>query len=187
MERKRMLQLFDAGPELWGSFDDFPALPVGTDPMPHLSRNTISQPFYLVSDQDQTLINLSGEGEVWFQGERRERFSLVAGDSVYLPAGIPSRVITHTPNLQVRFKAETPGREATVWYCANCESVVHWQAVDTSSQIPQQAYWDATQTFNSDAAARTCAACTTVHPPVDLGDIAWPTVAEAIREAAPTS
>ena len=70
MERKRMLQLFKELQTAWGSFDDFPALPPGIDPMPHISRNTISQPFFLVSDQDHTLINLTGEGEIWFAAER---------------------------------------------------------------------------------------------------------------------
>ena len=181
MKRKRMLQLFEAAEQLWGSFDDFPALPPGTDPMPHLSRNTTSQPFFLVSDQDQTLINLTGEGEIWFAGERPEQFQLVAGDSVYIPAGIPSRVITHSPSLQVRFKAETPGREAAVWYCSDCQTVVYWYAIDTKNGIPQAAYWQAVQQFNTDAALRVCPACQTEQPPVDLGDIAWPAAAEAMQ------
>ena len=84
--------------------------------MPHISCNTISQPFFLLSDQDHTVINLTGERGIWFAGEHAERLQLVAGDSVYLPAGIPSQVIKHTPSFQVRFKAETPGREAAVWY-----------------------------------------------------------------------
>ncbi len=183
MERKRMLQLFKELQTAWGSFDDFPALPPGIDPMPHISRNTISQPFFLVSDQDHTLINLTGEGEIWFAGEHAERLQLVAGDSVYLPAGIPSRVITHAPSLQVRFKAETPGREAVVWYCADCHTIVNWQAIDTGTEIPQQAYWQAVRTFNTDTTKRICPACGTEHPRVELGDIAWPAVADAIRSA----
>ncbi len=181
MERRRMLQLFEAAEQLWGSFDDFPALPPGIDPMPHLSRNTISQPFFLVSDQDQTLINLSGEGEVWFGGERPEQFQLAVGDSVYIPAGIPSRVITRTPSVQVRFKAETAGREAVVWYCSDCRAVIHWRSIDTQAEIPQTAYWQAAQQFNTDAALRMCSACQREHPPVELGDIAWPAVAEALQ------
>ena len=181
MERKRMLQLFEAAEQLWGSFDDFPALPPGIDPMPHISRNTISQPFFLASDQDQTLINLSGEGEVWFTGDRPEQLQLVAGDSVYIPAGIPSRVMTHSPSLQVRFKAETPGKEAAVWYCAGCQAVVHWQSIDTKEEIPQAAYWEAVQQFNNDSSLRTCPDCQAEHPLAELGDIAWPAVAEAIQ------
>jgi 3-hydroxyanthranilate 3,4-dioxygenase len=108
---------------------------------------------------------------------------LVSGDSVYLPAGIPSRVVTLTPSLQVRFKAETPGREAVVWYCSHCGAIVDWRSTDTLHEIPQEAYWEATQAFNDDVARRTCRECGTVHPAVDLGDIAWPAVARAIRAA----
>jgi len=183
VERKRMLQLFNEVQSAWGSFDDFPALPPGTDPMPHISRNTVSQPFYLVSEEDQVLINLVGEGELWLKGNEPKRMPLVAGDSVYLPAGIPSRVVTRTPSLQVRFKAETSGREAVVWYCPHCDTVVDWRSIDTSQEIPQEAYWEATQAFNNDAARRTCRECGTVHPPVELGDIAWPAVAQALRNA----
>jgi hypothetical protein len=60
---------------------------------------------------------------------------------------------------------------------------VDWRSVDTSQQIPQEAYREAAQVFNADAGRRTCRHCGTVHPFVDLGDIAWPAVAAAIRRA----
>lgn len=87
MERKRMLQLFHEAQNAWGSFDDFPVLPPGTDPMPHISRNTVSQPFYLVSDQDQVLINLAGEGELWLKGHEPERMSVARCWRLRLSAG----------------------------------------------------------------------------------------------------
>jgi 3-hydroxyanthranilate 3,4-dioxygenase len=181
MEAKRVVQLFQELETSWGSFDEFPALSPGVDPTPHLSRNTVSQPFFIVSDRDETLINLSGEGEIWFAGETPERTRLAAGDSVYLPAGIPSRLITHTTSLQVRFKAQTPGREAAVWYCGQCSGVVHWHAIGPEVEIPQEQYWDAVEIFNSSVATRSCPACGTEHSPAELGDIAWPEVAKAIR------
>lgn len=184
MKRKKMHNLFDTAQEAWGSFDDFPALPPGSDPMPHISRNTVSQPFYLVSDRDQTLINLVGEGEVWFQGERPERMQVVANDCIYIPAGVPCRIITRTPSLQIRFKAEAPAREAVAWYCDACGELLHWRSIDTSVEIPQAVYWEATQAFNQDEGTRTCPACGAVHERVELGDIAWPQVAAALR---PTS
>jgi hypothetical protein len=49
--------------------------------------------------------------------------------------------------------------------------------------MPQEAYWQATQTFNGDVTRRTCREYGTVHPAVDRGDIAWPAVAQAIRAA----
>jgi hypothetical protein len=110
--------------------------------------------------------------------------ALVANDSVYIPAGVPSRIITRTLSLQVRFKAETPGREAVVWYCETCDSLLFWREIDTATEIPQVVYWDATQAFNSDAAARTCRGCGAVNTPAELGDIAWHEVAEAIRAGA---
>lgn len=183
MKAKRVVQLFQEMESSWGSFDDFPALMAGADPMPHLSRNTVSQPFFLANDQDELLINVSGEGEIWFEGERPERMQLVAGDSVYLPAGVPSRIITRTPSQQVRFKAETPGNEAVAWYCAECRGVVHWQAIDPNKAAPQDQYWSAVEAFNRDTEARTCPSCGSLHPQAELGDIAWPAVAKAIRAA----
>ena len=181
MEAKRVIQLFQEVESAWGSFDDFPALDPRVDPMPHLSRNTVSQPFYLVSESDQTLINVSGEGELWLAGPRPERMQLVAGDSVYPPAGVPSRVITRTPSLQVRFKAEPPAREAVAWYCEACRELVHWHDIGAEVEVPQEEYWRAVEHFNRDEAARTCDACGALHPPAELGDIAWPEVAKAIR------
>ena len=154
-----------------------------TSKTPSATEVWFGQPLVPVTDQDQVLINLAGEGEFWLKGHEPERTPLVAGDCIYLPAGIPSRVVTHTPSLQVRFKAETPGREAVVWYCPRCDNIVNWRSIDTDQEIPQEAYWEATQAFNADAARRTCRECGTVHPPVDLGDIAWPAVAQAIRNA----
>ena len=183
MQAKRVVQLFQEVEKAWGSFDDFPALDPPVDPMPHLSRNTVSQPFYLVSDTDQTLIHLSGEGELWFAGASRERMRLVAGDSVYLPAGVPSRIITQTPSLQVRFKALPREREAVAWYCEDCGALVHWHPVEAEVEIPQEEYWKAVETFNRDADLRTCGGCGVPHPAAELGDIAWPEVAKAIREA----
>ena len=185
MKAKRVVQLFEEVGSAWGSFDDFPALDPRVDPMPHLSRNIVSQPFFLASDSDQTLINVRGEGEIWFAGKPAERMRLIAGDSVYLPAGVPNRVITHTPSLQVRFKAHPPAREAAAWYCDDCGVVVHWHAIDAEVEIPQEEYWAAVSAFNADDALRRCGACGAQHPKADLGDIAWLEVAKAIREASP--
>jgi len=182
MEAKRVVQLFQEIENAWGSFDDFPALDPRVDPMPHLSRNTVSQPFFLASDNDQNLLNVSGEGEIWFAGENPERMQLVAGDSVYLPAGIPNRIITHTQSLQVRFKSEPAGREAAAWYCEACSALVHWHDIGTEVEIPQEEYWLAVFRFNNDLELRTCGSCEAIHPEAYLGDIAWPDVAEAIRE-----
>ena len=62
-------------------------------------------------------------------------------------------------------------------HCAGCGELVHSRQLGDG--IVQAEYFAAVQAFNGDPAARTCR-CGAVHPPVELGDIAWPEVAQAI-------
>ena len=93
LERKKTLNVFKEAAQAWGSYDDYPVGPEGTDPMPHLSRNRVPQPFFLVSEADQVLIQMAGEGELELEGTEPARMQLVPGDTVYLPAGVPSRLV----------------------------------------------------------------------------------------------
>jgi 3-hydroxyanthranilate 3,4-dioxygenase len=179
LEPKKTCNVFKEAREAWGSYDEYPVGPRGTDPQPHLSRNRVAQPFFVVCEKDQVLIQMSGEGELEMRETDVARMHLSPGDTVYIPAGVPSRVVPRGENLQIRLKAEPPGREAVAWYCAGCGALVHTR--ELGAGIVQQQYWDAVHAFNADAALRTCAACGAVHPPADLGDIAWPAVAEALR------
>jgi hypothetical protein len=179
LERKKTLNVFKDAKDAWGSYDDYPVGPPGTDPMPHLSRNRLPQPFFLVSEEDQVLIQMAGEGRIEFRDIEPARLSLVPGDTVYIPAGVPSRVVPEGENLQIRLKAAGPVREAVAWYCASCGELVHGE--ELAAGIPQEQYWKAVRAFNGEAALRTCKGCSAVHPAVDLGDIAWPEVAAAIR------
>jgi hypothetical protein len=190
LERKKTLNVFKDAAGAWGSYDDFPVGPPGTDPMPHLSRNRTAQPFYLVSEADQVLIQMAGEGEILF-AEREAghdgvhphtpaRMPLVPGDTVYIPAGVPSRLVPNGENLQVRLKAEPPVREAVAWYCERCGALVHSEEL-AAGGIPQEGYWNAVRAFNAEASARTCPGCGEVHPPAELGDTDWPSVTAALR------
>jgi len=179
IERKKTLNVFKDAREAWGSYDDFPVGQPGTDPMPHLSRNRIAQPFYLVSEADQVLVQMAGRGEI----ELREpgapgptRMVLEPGDTVYIPACVPSRLAPHGENVQVRLKAEPAVREAVAWYCA-CGAVV--ASTELAPGIMQEAYLAAVQSFN--ASARRCPACGQTHPPAELGDIDWAATAAAVR------
>ncbi|HEY8039218.1 MAG TPA: hypothetical protein VIF15_05460 [Polyangiaceae bacterium] len=182
LEPKKTLNVFKEAKNAWGSFDDYPVGPRGTDPMPHLSRNRIAQPFFLVCEADQVLIQMAGDGAIEFREIDPGRMPLVPGDAVYIPAGVPSRVVPRSgsENLQIRLKAEPPAREAVAWYCGACGELVHAREL-AAGEVLQQQYWDAVHAFNADERARTCARCAAVHPPVDLGDIAWPEVARALR------
>jgi mannose-6-phosphate isomerase-like protein (cupin superfamily) len=179
LERKKTLNVFKDAAGAWGSYDDYPVGPPGTDPMPHLSRNRVAQPFYLVSEADQVLIQMAGEGEIAFAESDVRPMKLEPGDTVYIPAGVPSRLTPHGENLQVRLKAEPAVREAVAWYCAGCGALVH--SVELPAGFPQEGYWNAARSFNAQPGARTCEGCGEVHPPVDLGDIAWPEVVAALR------
>jgi 3-hydroxyanthranilate 3,4-dioxygenase len=180
LERKKTLNVFKDGKGAWGSYDDYPVGPPGTDPMPHLSRNRVPQPFFLVSEEDQVLIQMAGEVSIEFREIEPRRMRLTPGDTVYIPAGVPSRLVPEGENLQIRLKVEPPGREAVAWYCAGCDALVYTE--ELAAGIVQEGYWHAVQAFNEDTTRRTCGACVAVHPPVDLGDIAWPEVAKALRE-----
>jgi hypothetical protein len=182
LERKKTLNVFKEAAHVWGSYDDFPVGPAGTDPMPHLSRNRVPQPFFLVSEADQVLVQMAGRGELLLRDPGPVRMQLEPGDTIYIPAGVPSRLFPEGENLQIRLKASPPAREAVAWYCAGCGELVHARAIE--GPVPQEGYWEAVQLFNADAGLRTCPGCAAVHPPVDLGDIAWAEVAAALRAEA---
>ena len=179
LERKKTLNVFKESAHAWGSYDDYPVGPPGTDPMPHLSRNRVAQPFFLISEEDQVLIQMAGQGAIELRDTEPGRMELVPGDAVYIPAGVPSRLVPSGEALQIRLKAEPRGREAVAWYCDGCGALVH--AHELADGIVQEQYWSAVARFNGDEALRTCAGCGAVHAPVDLGDIAWPEVAAALR------
>lgn len=177
IERKKTLNVFKDAREAWGSYDDFPVGQPGTDPMPHLSRNRCLQPFWLVSEADQVLIQMSGRGTIRFRDIEPAELALEPGDTVYIPACVPSQLEPHGENIQIRLKAEPAVREVVAWYCT-CGAVV--DAIEIAAgAIVQEAYLAAVHAFN--ASARACASCGRVHPIAELGDIAWAETAAALR------
>jgi len=175
LERKKTLNVFRDARDAFGSYDDFPVGQPGVDPMPHLSRNRMPQPFFLVSEADQVVIQMAGRGAIELRDCEVARMTLEPGDTVYIPACTPSRLVPDGEVVQLRLKAEPPVREAVAFYCA-CGAVV--SSIEIPAGIVQDAYLAAVHAFN--ASPRTCA-CGVVHPQVDLGDIAWDRVAAALR------
>jgi|SRR5579871_6578668 len=178
IERKKTLNVFKDAREAWGSYDDFPVGEPGVDPMPHLSRNRVPQPFWLVSEADQVIVQMAGAGEIAFRDIEPAKMPLAPGDTVYIPAGVPSRLTPFGENVQIRLKAEPPVREAVAWFC-ECGALVH--AVEIAPGIVQDQYLAAVDGFNTDENRRTCRACARVHPPASLGDVAWAQTAAALR------
>jgi hypothetical protein len=101
---------------------------------------------------------------------------LEPGDTVYIPACVPSRLIPYGENVQIRLKAEPAVREGVAWYCV-CGALV--SSVELAPGIMQEAYLAAVQTFN--ASTRRCPVCERVHAMADLGDIDWAATAAAVR------
>jgi len=154
IERKKTLNVFKDAREAWGSYDDFPVGPPGTDPMPHLSRNRCAQPFYLVSEADQVLIQMAGRGRIEF---RDEVMTLEPGDTIYIPACMPSRLVPEGENVQLRLKVEPAVREAVAWYCECGELVA---SIDIAPGIVQAAYLAAVRAFNASTAFAGSTTCT---------------------------
>lgn len=182
VERGRFLNIFAAANQTIGSYDDFPLLNPGIDPMVYLSRNKVPQPFWLSSDKDQTILNLSGLCRIEFKDCEYNYMQIEPGDAVYLPAGIPNRLIPNGECLQLRFKAEPPGHEAINFYCQRCHHLIYNKSFDAGEEIAQQVYWEACQEYNSNQPSRTCH-CGEVSLPVDLTGILWPQVVENICKA----
>ena len=188
MERKKMVHLLKEAQSCLGSYDEFPTMPVGTDPMPCLSRNRVAQPFFLVSEHDQVLLSLSGSATIELPGASPDAAEMEVGDAVYIPAGQASRVVPRGETVQLRFKAEPSGWEAALWLCARCGAEIFRREIDTTASPAQEGYWGACEEFNGEASRRTCGSCAAVHPPAELSDIRWLEVAAQLRdEAAPRS
>ncbi len=180
LERKKTLNVFNEARATWGSWDEFPVGPAGTDPMPHLSRARVAQPFWVVSAADQVLIQMAGRGTLDLRGEPAERMTLAPGDAVYVPAGVPSRVLPDGEIVQVRLKAEPPAREAVAWFCERCGALVHDR--ELAGPIVHEGWLAAVAAFNGDEKLRRCG-CGAVLPPAELGDIAWSEVVAALKSA----
>jgi 3-hydroxyanthranilate 3,4-dioxygenase len=182
-ERRKTLNVLKEIALAQGSYDEFPVAPAGVDPAPHLSRNTVPQPFWLVTEKDELLVTMSGTGQVSFKDAARTTMTLGPGDVVYLPARTPSRIVPDGELVQVRLKSVPPFTEAVAWYCDECDVLVHRE--EFSTDVPQRSYWNAVAEYNSDAALRTCRSCGHVHDPADMGDISWDAVADILETAAP--
>ena len=179
-ERRKTLNVLKEANLAWGSFDDFPVIPKGVEPSPHLSRSSSPQPFYLVTSKDEVLVTMSGEGEVRFHDPEQTVLTIGPGDVVYLPARLPARIVPHSEMVQVRLKDAPPFTEAVAWFCESCGSLLH--KVEFTADVPQKEYWAAATEFSADMALRTCGWCGDVAEPLDLTDFAWSDIAEVLEE-----
>ena len=177
--RKNRFNFLKEAPSL-ESFDEYPMLRPEVDPQVHVSRNSVDQPFYLVCEKDTVLAQFSGAARVDFQQGAVRWFDLVPGDYVYVPGGVPHRVLVTEPGEQIRYKASQPGAESVVWYCDSCEAELDRHDFDAQA-APAQAGWLAgADRHNAEDARRTCRACGAAHPPIDLAPFRWAAIVDAL-------
>ncbi len=186
-ERSQIADLFSVGHKA-GAWGDLPATPADFDPQILVSRNEGVQPFFLTCERDSLVVTLSGDGFVEFRDSNVLHFRVAPGDFVYVPAGTPHRIRAEGPMVQLRFKALHAGSEVVSWHCPECSTELWHREFDSSSEIAQRVYLEATNEFNSNESLRRCATCAATHPVVDVAGTHWDEVAAFLdteRAAAP--
>jgi hypothetical protein len=180
MKRRRMLQAFKTAVDV-GNYDDVPVLPRNVDPQVHISRNTVSQPFFLICSKDTVIAQLSGESRLELRDSSVNSFAVHPGDNVYVPAGTPHRVTPLSEVVQLRYRPQEAGLEGVAWYCPGCDRELHRVEWDTTDTVSQQAWTDACTSFNGDDRLRRCSDCGAQHPLIDMAPFGtWPELAAAL-------
>jgi hypothetical protein len=181
VERKRYLNLLPLA-EGARSYDERPVLLEHIDPQLYLSRNAVAQPFFLICEKDTVLAAMSGDATVEFRDCTVLQHRLAPGDYVYVPAGTPHRIVPRVPSLHVRYKALVPGLEGVAWYCDVCNAERYRTEWNTAEVLPQAGYAAACRYYAESLEGTPCAKCGNVAAALDLGDIRWDAVADALRK-----
>jgi hypothetical protein len=179
LTRSRAADTFGLAAEA-GPYGFWPVLPPGLDPQFHASLNDRRQPFHLVHEHDAVLVHLTGRGSVVFPEGPVRWHPLMPGDHVYLPAGLPYRVVTSEPCVQLLLKADVPALEAVAFYCASCDQLVYRVDFDLGGDPVQRHYHRICSSFNENDARRRCSGCGTVATAIDLTPYAWLDLADRI-------
>jgi len=167
-----------------GPYDERPMLPDTLDLQIYLSKNDRPQPFYLICQHDTVLFALSGGGHVEYRDASVLRHSYEVGDHLYVPAGVPHRIVPKTESVQYRYKLPESELEGIAWYCERCGHELYREAWEIASELPQAAYLRITHAFNADEKRRSCASCGAIHPTIDLAPYRWAQLVEELRSEA---
>jgi mannose-6-phosphate isomerase-like protein (cupin superfamily) len=181
MARNLMLFTFAEAAKA-GPYDERPMLPDSLDLQIHLSKNTVPQPFHLICQHDTVLFALSGSGQVEYKDASVLRHSYTVGDHLYVPAGVPHRIMPTSETIQYRYKLPESELEAIAWYCESCGNELYREVWQLKQELAQEAYPRIARAFNAEAQRRTCVSCGTVHPEIDLGPFRWEDVARLLKE-----
>jgi len=165
-----------------GPYDERPMLPDSLDLQIHLSKNAVPQPFHLICEHDTVLFALSGSGHVEYKDAAVLRHSYAVGDHLYVPAGVPHRIVPASETIQYRYKLPESELEAVAWYCEHCGNELYREVFELKTELAQEAYLRIARSFNADAKRRTCGTCRAIHPTLDLSLFRWDEVARLLRE-----
>jgi hypothetical protein len=166
-------------------YDERPMLPDSLDLQLQLSKNNIAQPFFLICQHDTVLFALAGEGHVEYKDASVLRHSYEVGDHLYVPAGVPHRIVPRSETIHYRYKLPESELEAVAWYCAGCGKELYRETWELAAELPQEAFLRITNAFNADAQRRRCG-CGAVHPAIDLAPYRWAELAQQLRAEATT-
>jgi 3-hydroxyanthranilate 3,4-dioxygenase len=180
MPRNHTLFTFAAAAKA-GNYDERPMLPDTLDLQIHLSKNDRPQPFHLICQHDTVLMVMTGAGHVEYKDASVNRHSYEVGDHLYVPAGVPHRILPSAESILYRYRLPETELEGVAWFCEKCGGSLHREVFETATELPQEAYLRICRAFNADRARRTCKSCGAVHPELDLAPYRWEEVAQELK------
>jgi hypothetical protein len=186
MPRNHNVMTFAAAQQA-GPYDERPMLPDALDLQIYLSRNDRPQPFFLVCEHDTVLFALAGEGHVEYRESSVLRHTYELGDHLYVPAGVPHRIVPATETIHYRYKLPESELEGVAWYCEGCGTELYREVFEIKAELPQQAYLRIAGAFNDDASRRTCGKCAAVHSILDLSAYRWQALAAELKAETPAA
>jgi 3-hydroxyanthranilate 3,4-dioxygenase len=167
-----------------GNYDERPMLPDTLDLQIYLSKNDRPQPFHSIFQHDTVLMVMSGEGHVEYKDASVNRHSYEMGDHLYVPAGVPHRVVPKSESILYRYKLPESELEGVAWYCEPCGKELYREVFELEKELPQEGYERISKAFNADASRRTCKSCGVVHPQIDLAPFRWEQIAKELKAEA---
>jgi len=180
MPRKKTFQTFREAQKI-GPYAEMPMLPDDIQIQLRLSRNDRAQPFFALFSRDTLLLLMSGGGQLEFREAPMRTFSLEPGDCVYVPAGVPHRLLHNAESVVLRHVPQEPMLEGVAWVCEKCDRELHREIWNTAERLSQEAFAMACAAFNADERSRTCQNCGALYPLIEVSPFGWGEAAELAR------
>ncbi|KRA24912.1 hypothetical protein ASD65_11090 [Microbacterium sp. Root61] len=175
-----MLQTFEAAKEV-GNYADVPVMPADVDPQITISRNWVTQPFYIAFEEDTVLALMSGSANVRLRDTNVKYWPVIPGDHVYVPAGTPHRLEPDGESVLIRFIGNDPAYRAAIFACERCDAELDRLEWEQDLDVEAVAiYAEIVRRFNEDLPKRTCPTCGTVADEISLEQLGWTAEPSAI-------